>query len=604
MRHMRRILILFLCVLLLSTAVYAAGSARSVHSTAVVAADGSCSVSLTVTISLDEPAGGLQFPLPKGAEDIKMNGGSVRVAPGSFDNAVYADLSSLNGVVGDYPITFTYTIDSVLETIDKKLYMNLPLLCGFQYPVESMDFTVTLPGVVDGNPSFSSGYLGNSVESLLTWSVAGNMITGGTTGALKDQETLFLHMLVSEEMFPGQLLIPREGNPELIYMGICAGLALIYWILMMRCLPIVSQPRTTPPEGVTAGEIGSRLSSAGVDLTMMAFAWAQLGYLRIVPDKYGRVLLEKRMDMGNERTDLENRCFRALFARGNTVDSTGDFYARLCLKVAKTVSGAYEMYRRRAGNLQIFRVLACGVSVFSGICFAMNLTMNPTLQLILSVLLAVAGAITAWGIQNGMYRFHIRGKTSQYIAAGCIAAWLLLSLPTNQLWVGAAAVAAQMVAGLAAAYGGRRSSLGRLQASQILGLRRYLKHVSREELEKIMETNPDYFFDMLPYAIALGVDSAFARQFGNMPIAPCSYLQLRQERQRSAGEWAHLMRKTADKMDRRQRKMQLEKWMIIKPDMFRPVAMPSAPNRRRSSGSRRRPSGNGRRPGNQRPRRR
>ena len=49
---------------------------------------------------------------------------------------------------------------------------------------------------------------------------------------------------------------------------------------------------------------GSRLTFTGADLTMMVFSWAQLGYLVIHLDDNGRVMLHKRMDMGNERSSF------------------------------------------------------------------------------------------------------------------------------------------------------------------------------------------------------------------------------------------------------------------------------------------------------------
>lgn len=564
MRQLRRGLILVLCILMLTSVVHASGTATRVDNTSTISTDGSCAVSLMVEVYLDSPASNLTFSLPAGAKNVTMNGSSVRTYKSSSDSSVLlADLSSLNGIVGAYNMTFSYTISDCLQTIDKKLMLQLPLLSGFDYPVEQVNFTITLPGEITGNPVFYSGYLNSSVGSIMQWSASGSRIIGNTTAALQDRDTLMLSMEVSEEMFPGKLLLAREDNPEVVYMGICAAVALLYWILMMRCLPIVRQHRTIPPEGLTAGEVGSRLSAAGVDLTMMVFSWAQMGYVNIAPDKYGRVFLQKRMEMGNERTEFECKVFKNLFSRGNTVEGTGRAYAKLCLRVAETVSGAHEMYRRRAGNIQIFRIICCCISLLSGICFAMNLLYNPTLQVLLSILLAVVGVITGWGIQNGMYRFHIRGKTAQLVGIVCMLIWIGLGLLAGQVWVAVAAVAAQMIAGAAAAYGGRRSSLGRTHASQILGLRHYLKHISKDEIRRIMENNPDYFFDMMPYAIALGVDSAFARRFQGVVLPQCAYLTARQDRRRSPEEWALLLHKTADKMDKRQRKMQLEKWMPL-----------------------------------------
>ena len=578
MRHFRRLMILIICVLMLTTLVYAAGTTKNYRNTTTITATGMCSINLTLTISLDEPADHLTFPLPKDARNVTVNGTTVRTYDSSGGSTILADLSDLDGITGDCTLNISYNLGSVLQTVEKKLMLELPILSGFEYPVQYLEFYITFPGEISGNPTFTSSYLKNSVESCINWNIGGTMITGATTAPLQDRETLTLSMQVSEDLFPGQLIIIREGNPEVAYMAICAAVALLYWILMMRCLPILHEDSTTPPEGITAGEIGSRLSAAGVDLTMMVFSWAQMGYLRIHPDKYGRVRLEKRMDMGNERTDFEMRCFNALFRRSDTVEGTGDSYARLCRKVAQTVSGAHEMYRRKAGNIRLFRIISCSISLFCGICFGMNLALRPTWQTVWSVVFATLGVILAWGIQGGMYRFHIRGKTSQLIGAACSLIWILLGLYAGVVWIAVAAVAWQMLAGFAAAYGGRRSKLGRSHASRILGLRRYLKRVDREELERISDLNPDYFFDMLPFAMALGVDRRFARQFSHMDIPPCSYVKA-SERRRNAEDWALLMRRTADKMDKKQRKMQLEKWTVIRLNFLKRIRIEVDPPR-------------------------
>lgn len=298
---------------------------------------------------------------------------------------------------------------------------------------------------------------------------------------------------------------------------------------------------------------------------MMVFTWAQLGYLRIRLDKYGRVFLEKRMDMGNERTDFENRCFHALFKKGDRVEATGIPYARLCRTVSETISGVREMYIKRAGNVNIFRALCCGISIFCGICFGMNLQIATMLQKLLCAVFAIVGAATAWAIQGGMYKIHVRGKVSILVGMVSIILWLVIGIIPGQWLMAIIVVLAQVLAGLAAAYGGRRSELGKYNASQILGLRHYLGSMSQEELQRMVSMNPDYFFDMLPYAIALGVDTRFAKAFGKMRLPDCSYLLIRQNEKRSASEWALLVRKIADRMDERQRRMELETWIPVAP---------------------------------------
>lgn len=571
MAHIRRILIAALCVFMLTTVVFAESGANKVESWSTVSASGTCAVTMTVRINMDSPATGLTFPLPRGAKNVAVNGSSAQTYSSSTDpTVVLTDLSFLDGYMGESTVTFSYTLPDVLrterheQTRKSYLLMEVPLLCGFDYPVKNLTFSITMPGDVTGKkPTFTSGFMQTNIESIVNCVTGGSLVSGTVTQTLQDKEKLTLVMQVDEDMFPGKLIIFRDGNPEALPMGLCALAALVYWLVFMRCLPLLRQRRTQPLEGVTAGEIGSRLTAAGADLTMMVFTWAELGYLRICPDKKGRVYLQRRMDMDNERTAFENRCFYSLFSKGDVVDATGAPYARLCLKVAQTISGVKEMYTRRAGNALLFRVLSCGVSLFSGICFGYNFTTNTTWQVVLAIVLGALGVVSAWAIQDGMYRLHIRGKIPIYIASAANLLWIVLGIWSGAWVIGLCAVLAQILAGLAAAYGGRRSDLGRQHAGLILGLRHYLATIPKEELERIQENDPDFFFRMLPYAIAMGVDTRFAKLFGDQRLPQCSYLVTKDHRMRTAAEWALLLRKTADRMDARQRKMQLEKWLLV-----------------------------------------
>ncbi len=564
MRRIGSLLMILLCICLLANMAFAATSATGVKTAAVVSANGQCQISMTVTLHLDSPASNLTVALPKDAKNVAVNGTSVRTYSSPMDpNAVLADLSSLNGVMGDYVLMFSYSLPDVLKTEEKQLIMEIPLLSGFEFPIDSMSFTVTMPGEVTAKPGFTSGVMQTSIESIIDCQVSGQMISGNLTRSLQDRETITLRMNVDEEMFPGKLLIAREGNPEIIPMSICAGLALIYWFVFMRTLPVIRQRRTILIEGVTAGELGSRLTAAGSDLTMMVFTWAQLGYIRILLDKHGSVYLEKRMEMGNERDPFENRCFHAIFARGDRIEATGKRYAQLCRQTAETISGVREMYTKMAGNTKIFRALFCGISLFCGVCFAMTMTYSSVLRTVFTIVFVILGVATAWGIQDGMYKIHVRGKVPMLVGFICVILWIVVGILAGQWLMALITVLAQILGGLLAAYGGRRSELGRYNAGQILGVRHYLKHMTREEALRQLELNPDYFFEMLPYAIALGVDGKFARAFTGIRIPECGYLLVRVNEKRSAEEWALLLRKIADRMDYRQRRMELERWIPI-----------------------------------------
>lgn len=97
--------------------------------------------------------------------------------------------------------------------------------------------------------------------------------------------------------------------------------------------------------------------------------------------------------------------------------------------------------------------------------------------------------------------------------------------------------------------------------SEILGLRRYLKTVPKEELQRILRSNPEYYYRMAPYALALGVDKAFARQMGNLRLSECTYLTTGMDGHLTAREWNGLLREVVKALDAQQQYMALKQWL-------------------------------------------
>ena len=564
---MKRFVYLCLCVLLcaaLALCVSAEDRATKYQNVTGINAEGECQVSIYMTLKLEEVPGELVFPLPGDAENVRLNGERV-VARRSGENKQVDLLKRKIGTApGEYSVNFQYALpcQAFWEDADT-LLLRLPLMSGFAHEVTNLEFTVTLPGDVGYTSTFSSGYFGESIESYLTFTVRGATVSGRNTADLKDHETLTMELRLDPEQFPN---IRYHAESGILFSDIgailCALLALLYWLLTLRCAPILGRRHPTPIEGTTAGDLGSRLTLAGRDLTMMVLTWAQLGYVLIQLDDNGRVLLHRRMNMGNERSAFENRIYDKLFPRKKyMVDGTGYHYAKLFRYVAKQPVKTGGLFRRNSGNPTIFRCVSAGAAAFGGASVALHLIPDGVLGVLLAIALAAFGAFSGWVIQRSMLHLHLREKSHGRLALVLSFVWLVLGAWSGAMAMSVCMLLGQLLAGLAAGYGGRRSDLGRQTAQEILGLRRYLRTVPREELHRICEMNPDYFFEMLPTAMALGVDKDFARRFGNMRLPECTFLATRMNSAATAWEWLGLFRDAVEALDERQKQLPLEKLM-------------------------------------------
>lgn len=558
-RFTKILLCLALCALLPLTAM-AANSVTRLQSVSSLTSEGVCSVSLSLTVHMDSAVEHLVFPIPADAANVTVNGTAARTSKTASVRNV--DISGVVPGAGDYPLNIGYTLKGVVEAVDEEtVLLTLPLLSGFAYPITGMEFTVTVPGDVTQRPSFSSSYYRESIESNMSFTYNGATVSGIMNTTLKDHESMTMTLELPAEMFPS--VKPQTDLPPAshILTYVCMGLALLYWLLTMLCGPVIAPRRTMPPDGLTAGDVGTHLTGAGTDLSLMVVSWAQLGYILLQVDDNGRVLLHKRMDMGNERSAYENRCFRALFGRKRLVDGSGYHYAQLCKKLAAGSGVKNGVFRRNSGNPRIFRVLSALTALFAGVAVAGAFTDSAVLGSALAVILGAFGGASGWIIQNAFLKTHLRRHGEMRLAAIVSAVWLVLGL-----WSGLPAMAlllifSQIAAGLAAAYGGKRTDAGKQAMGQILGLRRYLKAVPREELKQLQRRDPDYFYKMAPYALALGVDRQFARQFGSMDLPGCHYLVTRMGGSMTAAEWAGLLRDAVESLDERQQQLTIERFL-------------------------------------------
>lgn len=555
---MRRIFIAILCCLMLVTAVSAANTATDLQSNTTVSENGTCKVSLTLQLKLEEVPAQLIFPLPAEAHNITVNGGPARASlSGSVRNV---NLSGNVHGAGFHTITIVYDLpDAVTLNKNEQLVLTLQLLSGFAYPIEKMQFSITLPGAPEHRPQFVSTYLQESADSHIDCSMEGSVIHGSFKSALKDHESLTMTLVVPEEQFPQPISKQWSLSADDIILYCGMAFAFLYWIVTMGALPPRKIRRTQEPEGLSAGQLGCALTRQGVDFTALVISWAQKGYLFIELDENNRVLLHRRMEMGNERSEFEVRAFRTLFGKRRIVDGTGAHFARLSRKLSATVPNVRGFYRKNSGSPRILRLLCGAFSIAGGISLALSIASDTVWQVLLAVALILAGAMLSFWILNGAAATHLRRKQSLYLGLVGSILWLLLGLTSAEWGNALLTVLFLWFMGFAQAYGGRRNDTGRLTMSEILGLRRHLATVSKEELQQILRKNPEYYYAMAPYALALGVDKAFARQMAGRKLPQCSYLVTTEDGHLTAKEWNQLLRSAASAMDASNQRSMLEK---------------------------------------------
>ncbi|MBQ7340946.1 MAG: DUF2207 domain-containing protein [Oscillospiraceae bacterium] len=554
MRKLMKVMLIFTLLLTLTVSAAAATEATHIGAYGTVSPDSSCSMALTVTLRLEQ-AEKLQFPVPRNATGITVNGSRVRAK--TTDTAKMIDLSGiLGGMAGEFTLNIHYTIKDVVHTSETGTpELRVPILSGFSYPISQLDFSVTLPGSVSEKPHFSSGYHQSGIEEFLTFSLEGASISGASTQSLKDHETLMLTLPVTKEMFPQREIL----TPDMAFcngaMAVCTVLALIYWCLFLRNGLPRGEKQPVGPEGYSAGQLGSVLTLRGADLSMMVFSWAKLGYVQLSRERRGDVLIHKQMEMGNERSDFERQLFRKLFSRRQSINTASNFYAELSMTLARSTPQLPSLIKPRTGSKRPFRILIALVGLFGGVNLGIALSSGAALKWFLTIVLAAISFAGSYLSQRWVEGLLLRDKRRLYLALGCSGAWLLLSVISGATATGIVVLLIQAIGGVMTAFGGRRTEAGKQASSGVMGLRRYLRSVPAEELKYLCENDPGYFFTLAPEALALGMDRAFAKRFKKMRLPECPYLHTPGGTPSTALQWSALLRDTLRKMDETARLM-------------------------------------------------
>lgn len=532
-------LILLIC-LLLAVPVYGA-EVRSWDVEAGVSETGETSMTVEVIVRLDNPVNELVFPLGRGAKKLTVNGVSVKIK--KVDGVPCAVLKSEAGFSGNLKFTLNYTLRNCLDT-KNQWDLVLPLLAdGSPHTVKQLSFRVTLPGEA-ALPTFQSGYLGEDVDNYMNISVKENTISGSVNADLRDHENLILTMATDP------LVFPRVGQTVKLGLWCALGaagswvLAMVYWFFFLRWRPFRSVKQTRIPVGINCGQVGSQLLAQGPDTALTIISWAQAGYLTIHMNRDQAVTLHKRMDMGSERSRWECKLFYRIFGRGRVAEVSTRNFQEIREKADKARPKVGKLFQGR-GIPALTRFLS---AVSGGLLWAImgnSLLSAGVIRIVVTVLAGIIGFVASWLMHGCWQSIFSWNKKPALLALGSAVATLALGIVSGRVGAIIFTLLGQGIVGLLLVFGGKRSQTGRNVAQTIYSFRRFLRHFGIKRVNRMIRMDPGYYYQIAPYALALGVDKSLAKVFSKAELPECTWLITDAHQTKQSVQWYVLLRKVA-----------------------------------------------------------
>lgn len=441
-----------------------------------------------IKVDFLEPRRGIYRVIPEkfNGRRIKVSNIKTNVTTYAKDEGdyIYLRLGDRNRYLTglkNYIIEYNYNMGYDRNSKYDEVYFNL-IGNDWDTTIKKLEFSITLPKKFNKTKiNFTSGYRG-STNNDVNWWIDGNTINGYTTRVLYPKESVTLALPLPEGYFNmNDIKIKFYLSTFILFIFLISvpTIAFIIYNKYKDKKQVVDTVEFYPPDGLTPTEVGYYIDGRidDKDLTSLIFYWASEGYLEIheIDNKF--IIKKLKNELKTEK-NFEKYLFNSLFLYGDgesvdTNDLQEVFYKHI-EKAAEIFEIDLTLEHKR---LYTSKSISIGNSIKTSVAL-------PVLVVFL------------YSNFIGIYNYSL----------------LLIIAVTTIFSVGITLLLGGKVK--------QKTEYGNNILGRVRGFKRFLETTEKKKLEMLLEKNPSYFYDILPYTIVLGVSDMWANKFKDLSIQP------------------------------------------------------------------------------------
>lgn len=453
----------------------------------------------------------------------------------SFITMVIGDDSVKSHTTHRYVLRYEYAIT---KPVDKNaIYLNA-IGFGSEAPMYDVDITLNLPDGLLGAKYFADKR--NTESDGIPVNPVGNTVTLSLEYLPQYQGVTF-----QLDFKSGVLSTKPDFTPYWVIIIACVILALLFaakFLLFNKdgLTPVVNVEAPNDMDPLVMGKlIDNKVDKS--DVTSLIYYWANKGYIKInMPDEKnasnGEIeLIRIRQHLPDGSPSYQVTMYERLFKSGELVklsELTNVFYPTV-ESVTKEVNAQNK--KLYSGKSMAFAVL---FAIIGGLIMALTpivlvLTKISSKLFLVLPLFMIVPAFVIFALTLTVRYNRIKFKKSKLILCYCGVALLaalfsliyVLVLPSY--FVETAPKIVLCIVGFAivmlSACIVSRTDEYVEKLDQIVGFREFILLTEKDKLEAMLEDNPELYYQILPYAIVLGVSDIWENKFANLTIAPPSW---------------------------------------------------------------------------------
>lgn len=463
--------------------------------------------------------------------EVSNEGGNRLIKIGSADTYVRDEQN--------YNISYLARMyDDKISEYDSFFYNVLPN--DWETPIEESQITIIMPKKFDAaDVEVVAGQKGGREDTdKLNWKVEGNTVSITTKDTLPKGSGIAVGIKLPEGYFTNEL--NHKWSYILLYAigAVAALLVMALWYRFGRDPHHVQTVEFHPPEGMTSAEVGYVLDGVvdKEDVVSLLFHFAQKGYMTIEEIEKNDFILHKNVTLlPPDAKTYENTLFNGLFATGDSVklSELGDEFYNHYLATVTAVESEFtekrgqRIFARKANVSRIAAFAFVVAALLVGGLIVGRIYGNFIVSIIGAAVIAVLMILsmgTAMSTEDRKYVIKGRVRVGGHffsILLLLIAAVLTFFV----LWkyaetiVGAVIFTLMLCCGyFSVRFMRARTKRGAEILGKLLGLKEFIRLAELDRLQLLVEENPSYFYDVLPYAYVMGLSKKWAKKFENITM--------------------------------------------------------------------------------------
>lgn len=469
--------------------------------------------------------------IPNDPYDINWSGDEVEIVIGNEDETI----------TGEHRYRIEYDIVGYRDDESDRDYLSLNLLpVDWDTPIGNSTLTLTMPKEIDWSSTtvYTGSYGSTGGSGFTTTFNANQAILMGQN--IPSRSGLTLSSELPENYWSEAVTYAEAHRSRTLWFLaisiLAAVLMLVLWFLFGREPHMVKPVEFSPPDGKTPLEIGYMIDGAADDSDFMSMIlyFASKGYLEIRETNKEDVFeLAKMRSIDPSEPDYAATLFNGLFGHGDTIKTS-----KIAAKYAPTVdiarkqllahfSGKEKRIYRKAGSICRFIGYIC----MAALLFIPTLILrDAAMSFFLEGMMALVGLLLLCSAYE--YRYSKKRSTIfvYSIIGGILVAFalilsILMLFGRLPVWLLLLYMASGIIITLATVFMTAHTTQSAIMQGRILGFRNFIQVSEYDQLKRLSEDDPQYFYGILPYAAVMGLQTKWAKKFTDIPLqAPDWYV--------------------------------------------------------------------------------